>query len=386
MLIKRIVYTCIRYRDVSFKSTHFKDTLHADIMSLADAHSNKLKLIQTNQSRVAKHLQRLNTLIKKRESLQDGDVFDLLDLDDEIGRIEDTIRELQSHNQAQYLMQAASVFDEFRSDHNSQFTQDESQPDTDMSRFVEQRIINNKGQLFSKYMHAIEGVPMAIQPITDTLLCSSCDTVMKMCTNESYIVCDKCGDFVPNFEHSVSGLTYEQELNTDTNTHFSYKRINHLRELLSQLQAKESSNVPEDIIHLIKAEFIKERIQDASSITKDKVKKILKKLGLNKYYEHSRQITNLLSGKPPPIISNQLYEKIIHMFIEIQGPFETVCPKNRKNFFSYNYILYKFCELLDQREHMELFPLLKSREKLYQQDCIWKDICEIKNWPFIKSV
>ena len=107
---------------------------------------------------------------------------------------------------------------------------------------------------------------------------------------------------------------------------------------------------------------------------------------MNKYYEHTRQITNLLNGKPPPCISSELYETLINMFMDIQEPFETVCPRNRKNFFSYNYVLYKFCELLGEREMMSLFPLLKSREKLYQQDCIWKDICRITGWTFYKSV
>jgi hypothetical protein len=357
-------------------------------MSLADVHSKKLKSIQSNQSRIHKQLQRLTTLQKKRDGMMhQDDVFALLDIDDEIGKLETTISDLSSFTENDYLLRAASVFNEFRSDSNSEFTQNDSQPDNnDMNRFVEQRVINNKGQLFAKYMHTIEGVPLTVHTIEDNLQCKVCDNVMKMCTNESYLVCERCGEYVSNFEHRASGLTYEQELNTDTNTHFSYKRINHLRELLSQLQAKESSNIPDDVIHLVKAEFIKERIQNMACITQDKVKKTLKKLNLNKYYEHTRQITNLLSGKPPPVISNQLYDKIIHMFIEIQAPFESVCPKNRKNFFSYNYILYKFCELLDQRDHMELFPLLKSREKLYQQDCIWKDICDIKGWPFIKSV
>ena len=179
---------------------------------------------------------------------------------------------------------------------------------------------------------------------------------------------------------------YDQEINTETSIHFSYKRINHLRELLSQLQAKESSEIPESVIESVKAEFRKARIQNKNDINQDKVKVYLKKLGFNRYYEHTRQLTNILSGTPPPIISNALYDKIINMFIDIQEPFELCCPKSRKNFFSYNYILYKFCELLDQKEHMKLFPLLKSREKLYQQDCIWKKICEMKMWPFIKSV
>ena len=36
-------------------------------------------------------------------------------------------------------------------------------------------------------------------------------------------------------------------------------------------------------------------------------------------------------------------------------------------------------------EFLVCFPLLKSREKLHQQDIIWKQICDDLNWEFIKS-
>ena len=56
------------------------------------------------------------------------------------------------------------------------------------------------------------------------------------------------------------------------------------------------------------------------------------------------------------------------MFKEIQVPFMKHCPENRKNFLSYSYVLHKFCELLELDYLLEYFPLLKSREKLQQQD------------------
>jgi hypothetical protein len=353
-------------------------------MSLAEVHSNKLKQIKNQKEQLPKHMLKLTMLHKRRDTLvkNNGDIFKLLDVDNDIHKEHNLINKLSKINENDYLLRVSDVLNS--SDLHNEFTQTINV--NNMNSFVEQRIVNNKGELFSKYMHTMEDMPGNIKRDIDGFLCKSCKNIMTMCTNESYIVCTHCGQYVINFEHSVVGMTYEQEINTDTNTHFSYKRINHLRELLSQLQAKESSNIPTEILDEIKGEFRKERIQDLGCITEMKVKAVLKKLGYNKFYEHTRQITNILSGKPPPTISNQLYDKIINMFIEIQIPFEEVCPKNRKNFFSYNYILFKFCELLDQHEHMELFPLLKSREKLYQQDCIWKSICEMKGWPFIKSV
>ena len=74
------------------------------------------------------------------------------------------------------------------------------------------------------------------------------------------------------------------------------------------------------------------------------------------------------------------------MFREIQNPFMKYCPKDRKNFLSYSYVLHKFVQLLNMDEFLICFPLLKSREKLHQQDIIWKQICDDLNWEFIKSL
>ena len=74
------------------------------------------------------------------------------------------------------------------------------------------------------------------------------------------------------------------------------------------------------------------------------------------------------------------------MFKEIQPAFQKNCPKDRSNFLSYSYVLYKFCELLDLDEYLPSFPLLKNRDKLYIQDKIWEKICADLSWQFIRSV
>ena len=74
------------------------------------------------------------------------------------------------------------------------------------------------------------------------------------------------------------------------------------------------------------------------------------------------------------------------MFKEIQKPFLEHCPVNRKNFLSYSYVLHKFCELLELDHLLEHFPLLKSREKLQQQDRIWEKMCNTLQWQYIPSI
>ena len=155
---------------------------------------------------------------------------------------------------------------------------------------------------------------------------------------------------------------------------------------MSQFQAKETTDISNEIIERILEELKKERYHNLSEISNSKVKEILKKLKLNKYYEHIPYIINKLNGKPPPILTQEIEEALRNMFKEIQAPFIKHCPKDRKNFLSYSYVLHKFVQLLGYDHYLVNFPLLKSREKLHQQDLIWKEICKDLSWEFIRSV
>jgi len=149
---------------------------------------------------------------------------------------------------------------------------------------------------------------------------------------------------------------------------------------------QENTEIPDGVIDAVKAEFKKTRTTTRAEIKPSKVREFLKKLKLNKYYEHTNAICNILNGVPAPKLPAALEERLKAMFAEIQEPFERNCPPNRKNFLSYGYTLYKFCELLGEDEYLQYFPLLKSNEKLYAQDQIWKKICRDLQWEFIPSV
>ncbi len=44
------------------------------------------------------------------------------------------------------------------------------------------------------------------------------------------------------------------------------------------------------------------------------------------------------------------------------------------------------CPIYFKDDYLQFFPLLKSNEKLYAQDQIWKKICKDLRWEFIPSV
>lgn len=213
--------------------------------------------------------------------------------------------------------------------------------------------------------------------------CAECEKEMVFSANEAIFTCTDCGfqQFIlvdsdkPSYKDPPREVSY-----------YAYKRINHFNEWLAQFQAKESTEIPQEVYNAICAELKKERILDYRTLARQKVREILKKLKFNKYYEHVPHIINRLNGQNAPVMSREIEEKLRYMFKEIQPSFQKNCPKDRSNFLSYSYVLYKFCELLDLDEYLPSFPLLKNRDKLYIQDKIWEKICEDLSWQFIRSV
>lgn len=243
----------------------------------------------------------------------------------------------------------------------------------------------SKEKMYESYSIRIGDEQLMIDQQDDGTIehCFICGVERKLFMSDGKMICPNCGDekFIlidsdkPSYKEPPRELSY-----------FAYKRINHLNEWLAQFQAKESTDIPQEVYDKILLELKKERMEDISQLSTHKLREILKKLKLNKYYEHVPHIINRLNGVPPPTISREIEEELRRMFKEIQMPFHKFCPKDRKNFLSYSYVLHKFMQLLEMDEFLPCFMLLKSREKLHQQDQIWKKICEYLRWEFIPSV
>ena len=211
--------------------------------------------------------------------------------------------------------------------------------------------------------------------------CPVCETEMFL--NETYLDCPECGyrDMILVDSEKPSYKDPPREM-----SYYAYKKINHLNEWLAQFQAKETTEISQTVLDQIRAELRKERIVDMSKLKPSKLKEIIKKLKLNRCYDHVAHILNRLNGISAPVLSREVEEKLRFMFKEIQFSFVKHCPKKRSNFLSYSFVLYKFCELLELDDYLPCFPLLKSREKLHMQDKIWQKICEDMNWEFIRTV
>jgi hypothetical protein len=219
--------------------------------------------------------------------------------------------------------------------------------------------------------------------MTDSLGECDCGEDMIFAANEAMLYCKGCG----NIEFMLIDTDRPSYKDPPReSSYYAYKRINHFKELLAQFQAKETTEIPQDIFDTIVAEIKKQRIDDTRTLKPAKMREILRKLKLNRKYDHIPHIINRLNGTNAQIMTRETEEKLLHMFKEIQPSFQTHCPKNRRNFLSYSYVLYKFCELLEFDDFLKSFPLLKNRDKLYLQDKIWALICQDQSWEFIRSI
>lgn len=261
-----------------------------------------------------------------------------------------------------------------------------------LQSFFKREVDDNRGELYKQYMrdveneYTFENMPKTTNQAFE-MLCNECQVPFIIDSVESALICPKCGMNESFLDTSSSKcLTYDQEQTSTSIVSFAYKRSNHLSEHLACFQGKETTNIPKEVIDALRAELKKQRIIDSKKVTTTKVKELLKKLKLQKYYEHTQMITYELNGIKPPTIDSNTEETFKLLFNEIQPVFDRVCPKNRKNFLSYSYVLCKLSELLNRDDLVPFFPLLKSREKLYQQDLIWKDICKELRYEFIPSV
>jgi len=213
--------------------------------------------------------------------------------------------------------------------------------------------------------------------------CVLCDSVGKMDVIDGVIVCKNCGYSEKYITDNMN--SYKDQSSQHTNT-FSYKKLNHFNEWINQIQGKEVTKVPTEVFEKIYGEIKKERITNLSIITQKKVRYFLKKLGLNKYYEHVPFITKHIGGESPPSISPYFETNLRQMFISVSAPFLEYCPANRRNFPRYTFILYKCCELLGYNEILPYLPLLKTKTRLIEMDRIWKTITVLLKYKYIPTI
>jgi TolA-binding protein len=377
----------------AFKFKNSKKVIEDDRTTLDAKHAENVNALRQKQERIDDIDREIEELRNNIEQLENENSFlkyeNINEFQERIQELEREKRQLRSkkHLHKYFLKSGKIMFDYYETKKQNPVNKKK------VSRFFNMANENinedendKKQELINTYMEINDENFQNInftRDIKKYYECPTCKEDLKIIYNEALMFCEKCGfskeiiiDMVkPSYKDPPKEAAY-----------FNYKRINHFNEWLAQFQAKETTEIPKEVYNKILIELKKQRIKNIANLTRKQLRAILKKLSFNKYYEHIPHIINRLNGIPAPRMTRTTEEKLRNMFKEIQIPFMKHCPASRKNFMSYSYVLHKFCELLELDDFLQCFPLLKSSEKLYEMDKIWKKICEELKWEFIKSI
>ena len=363
---------------VSKKNITTVDSKHKEIVEdINNTKENELPQL-INEKKELNHLLKVGNITIDKE----------LETRDRIKVLKNQIQIIKRREKEYYLNNSSYVFDYFE---NKKKIAECENKTTLLDNFFKIKSedttlsdeLSNEKKNIQTYMRNVdEGFLDINNFILETDICNICNKGEMIAVDyEGIMICNNCSTSVkylvenekPSYKEPPKEVCF-----------YAYKRINHFREILAQFQAKETTQIPDEVIENIIQQIKKERV-DIYQLTNKRTKDILKKLGYNKYYEHIPFIKDKL-GIKPPIMSSDLETTLCNLFMDIQGPYAKYCPDGRVNFLNYYYTVYKLCELLNQRHFLPYFPMLKDREKRIEQDEIWKNICEDLGWEYIPTI
>lgn len=392
------------------QQTKTLDTQHSAYIANASKVSIEITQLKQTISDIDENLRHLKSLARGTQKFTDEDtntsIISVVKLVDEKLDLQFEIKRLAKQNDLigyytktanvlyQYydLVEKGDVVDTSVSKHSildyfKKPIQRENHEMTEHHR-ADERISNrghstDKGWLLEKYMSSTidEFIKQKNDERSD--VCNHCKSVdIVMMSSDGYSYCNECSsmEFVVMDHDKPSYKDPPKEI-----SYFAYKRINHLNECINQSMGKESTTINDDVFDRILIELSKQKITNMADLTYTIVKRILKSLELSKYYEHVQYIITALNGLAIKQLSPEIEDRIRSMFKQIQTPFLKHSPGSRRNFLSYSFVLHKLIQLLEQDDFLKSFPLLRSREKLHQQDLVWKLICKDLGWQFYPS-
>ena len=351
-------------------------------LTLDNKHTEKMKEFQNNKNvkipKFKEKIKEIKNKIKLEESLEKK-----LDFKDELKDLKKKIKLLKNQEKSYLLNNSNYIFNYFEkkkelSEGNSKKKILHSFFDVNSCEVKDNKKNSNDVE---NYLNNIDNTFLDINKYKIKYDKCNCNGELIRVENMGVMICNVCSKISPFLVENEKPSYKEPPKEV---CFYAYKRINHFREILAQFQAKETTQIPEQVIIDIKNQIKKERMT-IDQLTNKKAKDILKKLGYNKYYEHIPFIKDKL-GIKPPIMSTELEDTLCNLFLEIQKPYSKNCPDDRVNFLNYYYVLYKMCELLGEDKFLPFFPMLKDPVKRIEQDEIWKKICAELEWEFIPTV
>jgi len=206
-------------------------------------------------------------------------------------------------------------------------------------------------------------------------ICDICNETMEMATELPVMICPKCNS---------TRTCYQGNKSTSNPSISKYIRKVHFRLYLTRFQWRETMSVPIEVIWHV-ANFLAQKGYTDTDATVSDIRWALQELRLSKWYNNITQIYCRVCNVSPPCLTPDETKTFFDMFDEIQDAYFQVDQQLRTNFLSYQYVMYKLCELRGLVMYLPFFKMLKGDTNLQAHDDIWRKICEKLDWEFIET-
>jgi hypothetical protein len=263
------------------------------------------------------------------------------------------------------------------------------------NRFEENRnnritIINKFHKNFNENISHEYNIPKKINNISinnnDTIqinnklnLCKDCNVPYFSNKITSKLICTQCGIEITYTEPTSDRMTFGHTVDF---VKYCYSKILHFGTWLASIQGRENKPISKKIIENISLHLYESGL-NSKKITLIHIKKALKKLNLTRYNQNIPQIWATLTGNSPPRLTpteKKWFETKFKIICEV---WENVRPEWRTNFISYPYVIYKLCQMLGRNDFLPFLNLHKGRDKIDQEEILFKKICIQADWKFI---
>jgi hypothetical protein len=122
-------------------------------------------------------------------------------------------------------------------------------------------------------------------------------------------------------------------------------------------------------------------IKNASKITYACTRQWLSDSGYSHFFENTVKIMTIITRQTAIPLTDERKTTLIHHFERVQGAYEKHKGR-RRNFLSYAYVTYKFCELFGYTQYMPLLMFYKAPQNLFKAESVWRLMCSECGYEF----
>ncbi len=211
--------------------------------------------------------------------------------------------------------------------------------------------------------------------------CLACNGNKFQQTNDINYCCLSCGEVQEIIDVTP---TFRDSNRINMCSRYTYTRKGHFVDAMKRFQGRQNTTIDPSVYKILKDE-IKAHGLTYKNATMEHIYEFLESNRLSKHYGDINLIHSVITGNPPPDISE--YEtELLEMFDETEEAYEKVKDPGRINSLNVNFKLFKLLQRIGYPCKRDDFYILKTAVKWCEHENKWDEIRILKGWPYIPTI